>query len=177
MGESPKRSSMTWAGRGTGWPARFGKVAPKSSTMLADGVIIVVALFLAWLTWGRWGDIQIDCGRELYVPLEILRGKLLYRDIWYPYGPLAPYLEALLVEAFGQRLLVFYLFGLAITIGCALSLYRIGSTLEQPIVGLTVAVGFLLQGFSSWHGVSPEYMNLIFPYSYAASIGLCLGLI
>ncbi len=44
---------------------------------------------------GHWGDFQIDNGRELYVPVSILHGKLLYRDIWYMYGPLAPYQPSL----------------------------------------------------------------------------------
>src|SRR5689334_8255353 len=77
----------------------------------ARGVIVVVALVLAWLTWARWGNFQADCGRELYVPAEILRGKLLYRDLWYPYGPLEPYTAAVLLGLFGKHLYVFNLFG------------------------------------------------------------------
>lgn len=61
---------------------------------VSRGAIVVVAVALAWYTWARWGDMQADCGRELYVPVEILRGKLLYRDIFYSYGPLAPYMGA-----------------------------------------------------------------------------------
>ena len=101
------------------------------------GLIVAVAVVLAWYTWAHWGDIQIDCGRELYVPTEILRGKLLYRDIWYPYGPLAPYVQALLVALFGHSLNAFYLFGLAIGIGCALLLFEIGAMLEGRAAGLT----------------------------------------
>src|SRR6266446_11000172 len=44
---------------------------------------------------GGIGDFQIDNGRELYVPVSILHGKLLYRDICYMYGPLAPYQPSL----------------------------------------------------------------------------------
>src|SRR5271156_3626338 len=101
------------------------------------GLIVLVAILLAWYTWARWGDIQVDCGRELYVPVEILRGKLLYRDFWYPYGPLAPYAQALLVALFGHSLNAFYLFGLAIAIACALLLLEIGKMLEGRAVGLT----------------------------------------
>jgi len=79
-----------------------------------------VAGALAWYTWGHWGDFQIDNGRELYVPAEILKGKLLFRDLWYMYGPLAPYLKALLFRIFGVHLTVLYVFGLALTIGTAL---------------------------------------------------------
>jgi len=138
---------------------------------MLKAMIIGLALVLAWWTWASWGDIQIDCGRELYVPMEILRGRLLYRDIWYPYGPLMPYIEAALLATFGPHLLVFYAFGLITTIGCALLLYRIGAMLQQPVVGFTAALGLLLQGFA------PNFMNFIFPYSYAASFALFLALL
>src|SRR5579872_3263818 len=75
----------------------------------ARSTIVAVAIILAWLTWAHWGDIQVDCGRELYVPAELLRGKLLYRDVWYSYGPLEPYLAASLLWVFGPHLKVFYL--------------------------------------------------------------------
>jgi len=67
---------------------------------IARAVIVSVAGALAWYTWSHWGDFQIDNGRELYVPAEILKGKLLFRDLWYMYGPLAPYLKALLFRIF-----------------------------------------------------------------------------
>ena len=137
----------------------------------ARAAIVAVAIFMAWLTWAHWGDIQIDCGRELYVPIEILRGKLLYRDLWYRYGPLPPYLQAALIAVFGKNLNVFYLFGLTMTIGCALLLFEIGAILEGSSVGLAAAMAFLFQGFSPW------LFNYIFPYTYAATMGLSLSLL
>src|SRR5271168_3446695 len=104
------------------------------------GSIVAAAMFIVLLTWGHWGDIQVDCGKELYVPYEILRGKLLYRDIFYPYGPLPPYLGALLIELFGQHLVVFYLFGIAVAIGCSVLLLEMGSMLEGRAAGLTAAL-------------------------------------
>jgi hypothetical protein len=135
------------------------------------GVIVVVAIVLAWYTWGRWGDFQVDCGRELYVPSEILRGKLLYRDLFYPYGPLAPYAGALLIAIFGPHLAVFYLLGIAVAIGCAILLFELGAMLEGRAVGLTAALALLFAGFA------PESFNYAFPYSYAATMGLLLGLV
>ena len=137
----------------------------------ARGVIVVVAIALAWHTWARWGSFQADCGRELYVPSEILRGKMLYRDLFYPYGPLAPYLCALLIAVFGPHLVVFYLFGIAIAIGCALMLFELGSMLEGRAAGLAGGLALLLMGFAPW------IFNYVFPYSYAATIGLLLGLL
>ena len=144
---------------------------------VARGAIVVVALFLAWLTWAHWGDIQVDCGRELYVPAEILRGKLLYRDLWYPYGPLEPYFAAALIGLFGQHLNVFYLFGLTLATACALLSFDIGKMLAGRAVGLTTAVAVLLQGFYSSTFYYGSIFNYIFPYSYAALLGLTLALL
>src|SRR5262245_47132496 len=58
---------------------------------------ILGALWLAASDWrGRWGDIITDTGRELDVPKQLLAGKMLYRDVRYWYGPLAPCLNAVL---------------------------------------------------------------------------------
>jgi hypothetical protein len=32
----------------------------------ARGLIAGVAIVYAWYTSGHWGDIQVDCGREMY---------------------------------------------------------------------------------------------------------------
>ncbi len=62
-----------------------------------------MAIVYGWCTWGHWGDLQIDSGREMYVPVEILRRRLLFRDIWYQYGPLTPYVQAWAVGLFGIK--------------------------------------------------------------------------
>jgi len=139
---------------------------------MARAVIISVAGGLAWHTWGHWGDFQIDCGRELYVPAAILKGRLLFRDLYYPYGPLAPYLNALLFSIFGVRLTVLYLFGLALTIGAALATFEIARRFNLGIIGSSVApLFFLAEAFY------PFIRNSIFPYTYAAPLGAFLGLL
>ena len=125
---------------------------------------------MAWYTWGHWGDFQIDCGRELYVPVALLRGKLLFRDVWYMYGPLAPYFKALLFWIFGVHLTVLYLFGLALTIGTALVTFEIAGQFNLGLVGSVVpSLFFLSEAFY------PFIRNFVFPYSYAASLAAFLG--
>ena len=134
-------------------------------------VIVVVAGGLAWYTWGHWGDFQIDCGRELYVPAALLQGKLLYRDIWYQYAPLAPYASAFLFWIFGVHLTVLYIFGLALTVGTALITFEVARQFNLGRVGSAVpSLFFLVEAFY------PFIRNFIFPYSYAASLGAFLGL-
>ena len=137
---------------------------------VARGVIVVIGLVLAWHSWARWGNFQIDCGRELYLPVQILHGKLLYRDLWFPHGPLASYVEAFLVGVFGEHFNVFYLFGMSLTITCALLLFQIGAILEEPASGIAAALLTLCQGFE------PSLFNYVFPYAYTAPLGLSLAL-
>jgi hypothetical protein len=154
----PARSSLD----GSTDPARI---------WLARGFIVAFASFLAWFTWGHWGDFQIDNGREIYVPVAILQGKLLFRDIWYMYGPLAPYVQALLFRIFGIHLTVLYLFGLALTIGSAISTFEIAGQFDLDLVPRLVAPLFFLS-----EAFYPFIFNFVFPYSYAASLAAFLGL-
>jgi hypothetical protein len=133
--------------------------------------IIAVACGLAWYTWAHWGDFQVDCGREIYVPATLLQGKLLFRDVWYTYGPLAPYVQALLFLIFGVHLTVLYLFGLGLTISSALLTFEIAREFRLGVaVSCVPSLFFLSEAFH------PFIFNFVYPYSYAASVSACLGL-
>ncbi len=148
--------------------ARLGSA---NEDFVARAAIAAVFIFLTVYTWGRWGDLQIDCGREVYVPVEILKGRMLYRDIWYPYGPLVPYMQAILVWCFGLHLNTFYCFGLFLNLSIAYLVYSLARRLLPPVTSVVVSIVCLRQGFS-------EYIfNYVFPYSYAAVVGLVLGLV
>jgi hypothetical protein len=143
-----------------------------SGAWIARGIIVAVAGAMAWFTWGHWGDFQIDSGREIYVPAAILQGKLLYRDIWYMYGMLAPYVQALLFHVFGISLTVLYVFGLTLTIGSALLVFEIGRQFDLDLsLCVLPSLFFLSEAFY------PFIFNYVFPYSYAATLASFLGLV
>jgi len=147
------------------------RTAGVSYPWIARSVIVGVAAALAWYTWGHWGDLQIDSGREMYVPASILQGKLLYRDLWYMYGPLAPYMQALAFRIFGVSLNVLYGLGLTLTITCALLIFEIARQFDLVIPAAAApAIFFLAESFS------PFIFSFVFPYSYSASIACVLGL-
>jgi hypothetical protein len=138
---------------------------------IARGVLLALAGAMAWHTWGHWGDFQIDNGRELYVPASILHGKMLYRDLWYMYGPLAPYVQALLFWVWGIHLAVLYSLGLALTIGSALLVFETARQFDLGLLpSIVPSLMFLLEAFY------PSIFNFIFPYSYAATLASFLGL-
>jgi hypothetical protein len=137
----------------------------------ARSLIVLVAMFYAWYTWGHWGDLQADCGREMYVPTDILRGKVLYRDIWYQYGPIPPYVQALAFALIGINLNTLYAIGLILVIVAALLLFEIGYSFQLALpAAIAPALFFLAESFR------PSIFNFIFPYTYAASMAAVFGL-
>lgn len=132
---------------------------------------MAVFLALTTFTWARWGSIQIDCGREMYVPAAIVNGRMLYRDLWYPYGPLAPYWNATLFQIFGARLSVLYGSGLAITFTFALTLFALSCKFLAPAPAFVITLSFLLQAFQ------PGLFNYVLPYAYSSSLGSLFALL
>ena len=134
-------------------------------------VLSMITLSCAIKTWAQWGDLRIDTGRELYIPQAILAGKELYRDLMYPYGPLAPYLNAAIFYLFGAHLRVLYVWGIALVVVSAVLIYFIAREYLSRLGGLVISVAYLLLAFQ------PGLFNLVLPYSYAASYGSLFSLL
>src|SRR5437879_1861930 len=137
--------------------------APLATHWLWAGILGLVTVWatLAWLRWGMWGDLTIDCGREMYVPWALTHGKTLYRDVRFIYGPLAPYLNSLLFTVFGPNLTVLYWAGLIALITEAVAIYLAGISLSAPLVGFGAGVAVLIQSLET--GI----FNYGLPYSYS----------
>src|SRR5262245_58761371 len=90
---SERGSDLSMA-REAGRPTRFG-----AGDLLA--LVILGAIFALFVgrSWLAWGDLDADYGREMFVPLRLSQGDVIYRDVRYPYGPLVPYAHALLFRA------------------------------------------------------------------------------
>lgn len=125
--------------------ARGWRMGPFRHAALIANFVVFVAF--ASFTWERWGNLQIDCGREMYVPAAIRAGKMLHRDIWYQYGPLAPYWHSFLYSVFGERLLTLYFSGLAITLSFAITLFTIARRLLPEIAAFVVSFCFFVRAF------------------------------
>ena len=130
----------------------------------------LIGLLVIWgalmsLTWATWGNLTSDCGREMYVPTVLSEGKMLYRDVWYSYGPAAPYFNSLLFRIFGVHLSILYWAGSLSALGCAVFLYLVGIRLGSPIIGWTVGAAVLTQAFAVGLFCFP------LPYSFASVYG------
>jgi hypothetical protein len=133
------------------------------------GLGSLVLIWAAWFygTWATWGNLTADCGREMYVPLVLSEGKTLYRDIWYLYGPGAPYFNSILYRLFGAHLNVLYWAGSLSALGSALLLYACGKRMSSALVGWTAGALLLTQSFQH------SLFSFPLPYSFASVYG-CL---
>ena len=141
---------------------------PWNATTIA-GLGSLVAIWAAWFyaTWATWGWLTADCGREMYVPLVLSEGKTLYKDIWYLYGPAAPYFNSYLYRLFGVHLNTLYWAGSLSALGSAIFLYLAGMRLSSWFVGWTAGIILLTQSFQH------SLFSFPLPYSFASVYG-CL---
>jgi hypothetical protein len=121
----------------------------------------------AWFygTWAYWGNLGADCGREMYVASVLAEGKTLYRDVWFNFGPAAPYFNNLLFRLFGVHLNVLYWAGSLSALGSAIFLFLTGMRLSAPLAGWTAATVLLCEAFS------PSLFSFPLPYSFASVYG------
>ncbi len=126
--------------------------------------ILVVLTYAAMLffSWQRWTSLIVDIGRETHLPLRILGGELLYRDVHYIYPPFAPYFNALLYAGFGAHLNTLIVIGIVFSALFTFLCYRINRKLMPPMESsIATALVIILCVFK-------PAGNLILPYSFAA---------
>ncbi len=139
------------------------------STIFALFLLFVLWAVKLYTTWGAWGNLTIDSGHELYVPAMLAQGKQLYRDVWFPFGPGAPYFSSYLFRMFGARLNVLYWAGSLSALGSAIFLYLTGMRLSYWLAGWTAGAVLLLEAFH------PSFFCFPLPYSSAAVYGCFTG--
>ena len=134
--------------------------------------LICVSFAIALVvSWQRWGNPLVDCGREMNQPLRLLQGEMLYSDVRHIYGPLSPYLNASLYKIFGPSLGVLYGDGIA-TAALILALtYWIARRLMGPAAAAASTLSVM------WLCAFKQAGNYILPYSYSALHGCALGLL
>ena len=133
------------------------------------GLLALIAIWAACFhaTWATWGSLTVDSGRELYVSAVLAEGKLLYRDVWYNFGPLAPYINSCLFRLFGVHLSVVYWAGSLCALSSAILLYLSGMRLSFSMAGWIAGAVLLFESFA------PTVFSFPLPYSFAAVYG-CL---
>src|SRR5260370_30313755 len=103
----------------------------------------------------------------MYVTTVLLEGKTLYRDVWFNFGPAAPYFNSFLFRVFGIHLNVLFWAGSLAALGSAIFLFLAGMQLSSCLAGWTAAAVLLCESFH------PSLFSFPLPYSFASVYG-CL---
>jgi hypothetical protein len=147
--------------------ARAGQLA----TVAVTALLVAAFAHNLGVTWRRWGDLIVDCGRELQVAHDVAAGATLYRDVRWYYGPLAPYVNGALMAVFGVRAGVLMTAGGASAALMAVVLYLLVRRFTGRVGAATAAAAFLyLCAFG--HYYVNGIFNWVLPYSYAATYGM-----
>jgi len=139
-------------------------------------ILIGITIIYTAITWGRYGNIHIDFGRELYTAWRISEGDVLYRDIAWFNGPLSQYFNGFLFYIFGKSLNVLYAANLIILIFIIILIYNIVTKLSN-VFAAAVTVLFFLPISAFGYITEVGNYNFIAPYSHEMSHGILLLLL
>jgi hypothetical protein len=121
-------------------------------------------------SWERWGNPLVDCGREMNQPLRLARGEMLYSDVRHIYGPLSPYLNAVLYRIFAPSLWVLYADGIVTAALIMALVYLLARRFMKPATAAAATLSVM------WLCAFKQAGNYILPYSFSALHGCMLGL-
>ncbi len=127
------------------------------------GIIFIVSVILYVLFYAKFDVYLIDVGREAYLPWQILKGQVLYKDIFNVYGPLGYQINAIAYAMLGIKVSTLYFMGFLNSLVILFVTFYIGRLFTDKktamcISGLTLFVCVY----------SKNFFNFIFVYSYSA---------
>ena len=126
---------------------------------------IILLTFI--IGYGHFGDIMVDSFREAYIPSEVIKGQVLYKNIFTIYAPFSYLFNALLFKIFGVHLSVLYGAGLCATYGILNIVFAIANKFMNKTYSLSIVL-FII----SISVLSPNVFNFYFPYSYGILYGI-----
>ncbi|MGE4609643.1 MAG: hypothetical protein AAEJ52_23145 [Myxococcota bacterium] len=147
--------------------------------------LVGLAWFLFARNWAAWTNPLVDFGRELYIPWRIVEGQVLYRDIAYLDGPLAPYWNALCFTLFPVEIRTLEMANIAVIAGVSALIFALlqrliglegPHPLERRIVASTGVAFFLCIFAVNLLGTGGN-MNWVAPYSHGITHGVALSLL
>ena len=104
------------------------------------------------------------------LPLRLMNGELLYRDVYYLYPPFSPYFHSLLYRIFGAHLDVLQMSGAICAVLVAWMCFRLARRLMTPSESALAVIAVIVVCVFKPGG------NLIWPYAFAALHGMIFAL-
>ena len=79
-------------------------------------LLLLASLVMVVISWGKWMDILVDFGLQVYTPWQLSQGQVLYKDIIYIHGPLSAYIHSFLFMVFGSGISILAWFNIGLII-------------------------------------------------------------
>jgi hypothetical protein len=137
-------------------------------------VLPIVGVIMAMVSWQKWQDLIVDFGQQLYVPWQLAEGQILYRDIYYIYGPLSSYVHALLFKIFGPGILVLAWFNIGLIVGLTIILYQLFKSLSDARTANFICLTFLSVFAFGQYKLGGNY-NFVCAYVYELPHGILIS--
>ena len=114
-------------------------VSRRSRDVLLRALLLTATAILFIVSRGKWSDPLVDSGREWLVPDALARGRLLYRDVVYWFGPLTPYVHASFFRVFGSGFGTLALAGVLSAAAAVAALYALVARVADRAFALSWA--------------------------------------
>lgn len=131
------------------------------------GIIGLVSLILYVLFYAKYNIYLVDVSREAYLPWQVLKGQVLYKDIFNVYGPLGYQINAIAYAILGVKLNTLYLMGFLNSLVILFTTFYIGRLFTDKKTAVCTS---LLTLFVCVY--AKNFFNFIFVYSYSAVYAL-----
>lgn len=138
-------------------------ISDNLSDCIFVSVLTILVLTLLFTTIGYYGDPIIDCGRELYLPTVMLKGKILFKDIFGMYNPFGYQINMLLFTIFGSSVTTLKVAGVFNTYLIVILLYGISRFFIKPVYAFSICMMLFFYFIFSAFSV----INFVMPYSYS----------
>lgn len=116
---------------------------------------------------GHYNGIMIDFGRELYYPEMILKGKVLYKDLFNIYGPFSYLMNAFFYNIFGAKLQTLYILGSILGTLFVTGVYSVARKFLDNFTSFLIGLFTIILGITT-----TIIFNFTFPYSWAMLYGI-----
>lgn len=144
------------------------KIKSYFKTHETEITLFVFSLAMTMFYFYSHGNISTDTGREAMIPMAILNGQVLYKDILNIYAPLGFYINAIFMAIFGIRLESLYIGGAISAIISLIMLYKISVSFLNKTISTILTLFVATSCF-----YNSTLFNYIMPYSYSVTYALC----
>ena len=141
---------------------------PRTKLFALFALLVIISFFLRIFYAGH---LYQDDGFWFTSAEEILRGKALYREIYFDKPPLLPLLYALLFKIFGAHILTIRLFTIFYSVAVSAVLYALAKRLYNACIACLAAAMFVVFSttYTTGHvqGLNTDFLTLL-PYAAGA---------